>query len=503
MPASWRRVLFVLLPIIAAMLLESAIRFLSYRQPEFTVYLSVHGQLFAEMLPFFVAHYLAWRIQGRLKLLIWLIGFVGYPLLATMLAHHSSGFAQWHLLGMQGYCLAAAASVLWFIHRLSGRVIQSRESWLSRLLSLDAMVGLCLLIWSFTWAGIFLHTDNPMVNQPLELIIDFAQIVAELPLFWHYFWQFASLAVALFGVYWFNRYVLIRRLLAMHGVVPFLAGALVFILLVSAPVCAALLNLPLNRVTDFTLIPSGNGNPFDAFNYQMTFWLLAFSSPIILAFERKSQDARLADIARQKTRTELQLLQQQVNPHFLFNTLNNLYALCLEKSSQAPDMVEKLASLLRYTVYQGQSELVTLSDEISYLQDYLALQKLRHTDNCRFNCAWPSDNLQRKIPPLLLITVLENAFKHGIEKAAQPCELNMSITLNGNRLCFACDNPVAKARANTLLHTTEQVTGDSGGMGLDNLRRRLALQFGGRHSLRSEQVGDRWVTRLEMELAAC
>ncbi|MCP4929194.1 MAG: histidine kinase, partial [Gammaproteobacteria bacterium] len=206
------------------------------------------------------------------------------------------------------------------------------------------------------------------------MIIDFNLIVEQLPLFMHYFWQFSLMALVLFGVYWFNRYVLIRRLLAMHGLIPFLAGGLIFILLFSTPISALLLLMPLNNVTDFTLLPSENHNPFDPFNSQMTFWLLMFSTPIILAFERKSQDARVADIARRQTRTELQMLQQQVNPHFLFNTLNNLYALCLERSPQAPDMVEKLAGLLRYTVYQGQKEQVSLVDDVRYLQDYLALQ---------------------------------------------------------------------------------------------------------------------------------
>ncbi|NVK54311.1 MAG: histidine kinase [Alteromonadaceae bacterium] len=502
MPVNWRGRLLVLLPIIAATLLESVIRFFSYHQPESDVYVAVHLQLLAEMLPFFIAHYLAWRVKGRRTLIFWLSGFVGYPLLITMLAQHNSYFKSWHLLGIQGFCLAAGASLLWFSHQLSGRILQGRQNWLSRLLSLDTMVGLCLLIWTFTWAGVFLHTDDPMVNQPLELIIDFAQIVNEFGMFWHYFWQFGCLAVTLFGVYWFNRYVLIRRLLAKHGVIPFLAGAMVFILAMSAPVCAVLLYLPVNNVAEFTLLPSGNRNPFDPFNYQMTFWCLAFSSPIILAFERKSQDARLADIARQKTRTELQLLQQQVNPHFLFNTLNNVYALCLEKSSQAPEMVEKLASLLRYTVYQGQSEQVLISDEITYLQDYLALQKIRHTDNCRFNCQWPDDTQQQTIPPLLLIIVLENAFKHGIEKVAQPCELNLVIKLEGNQLVFECDNPIAETVASSTLSEEALVTGDAGGMGLDNLRRRLKLQFNGRHRLYSAQRGDRWETRLEMELSA-
>lgn len=485
-----------LLPIFAALLLEASIRFVSYQQPQAGVYLAIHAQLLLEMLPFFVGHYLAWKLAGKQALLVWTAGFIGYPLLSNILAHTNSAYGQWQLLEIQGVLLGIGASVLWFIHHFYGRVKQGPRRWLSHLLSLDTMVALCLFIWSFTMAGVFLYTKDPMVNQPLQMIIDLGQVASELPLFMHYFWQFSLMALVLFGVYGFNRYVLIRHLLAVHGLLPFLAGGLVFILLFSAPVSALLLLMPLNNIVEFTLIASENHNPFDPFNYQFTFWLLVFSTPIILAFERKSQDARLADIARRQTRTELQLLQQQVNPHFLFNTLNNLYALCLERSPQAPDMVEKLAGLLRYTVYQGQKEQVSLADDIHYLQDYLALQSLRFTGDCQFHCAWPEHPERWQLPPLLLIILLENAFKHGIEKAAKPCELKLTLTLNNNLLIFECENPVVQ---------DEHSQPDKGnsGLGLENLQRRLSLQFANRHELISEQRGATWYTRLQMELAPC
>lgn len=491
----------LLMPIFAAVLLEAFMRYQSYRITDVGLLFRTHGQLLLEMLPYFFAHYLAWHGRTLKALSVWLLGFVVYPLFITILANSNHAFNTWHLLGMQGFLFAGCASGLWFLHRWVGRMSHGPKSWLAALLSLDTMVAVSLVIWTFMTAGIFLHNENPMVNQPLAMIIDFAQIIEEFTLFAQYFWQLSMMALALFFVYWFNRYVLIRRLLAVQGVIPFLVGGLAFILIVSAPISSLLLLLPLNNVADFTLIPSENHNPLDPFNYQLTFWLLVFSTPIILAFERKTQDARLADIARQQTRTELQLLQQQVNPHFLFNTLNNLYALCLEKSPQAPDMVEKLAGLLRYTVYQGQKEHVLLSDDIGYLQDYLALQQLRYTEDCQFHCRWPEHAEQVEIPPLLLIIIVENAFKHGIEKARKPCELRLHIELIDNTLALECVNPLP-------LTTEAEVTTSSllehdkaeGGLGLDNLKRRLALQFANKHSLVSEARDNTWYTRLEMEL---
>ena len=144
----------LLLPIFAALLLEAAIRFLSYQQPDATTYLAVHGQLLVEMLPFFVCHYLASTLSGRPALLIWLSGFIGYPLLSNILAHTIHAYGQWLLLEMQGVVLAIVASVLWFIHKFYGQVKQGPRSWIAHLLSLDFMVALSLFLWAFTMAAV-------------------------------------------------------------------------------------------------------------------------------------------------------------------------------------------------------------------------------------------------------------------------------------------------------------------------------------------------------------
>ena len=123
MMVNLRKKSLVLLPIFAALLLEAAIRFLSYQQPDATTYLAVHVQLLVGMLPFFMCHYLAATRPGRGALLIWLGGFIGYPLLSNILAHtNPSAYGQWQLLEIQGVLLGIGASVLWFIHHFYGRV---------------------------------------------------------------------------------------------------------------------------------------------------------------------------------------------------------------------------------------------------------------------------------------------------------------------------------------------------------------------------------------------
>ena len=164
------------------------------------------------------------------------------------------------------------------------------------------------------------------------------------------------------------------------------------------------------------------------------FFFLSVSTPIILAFERQQQHNKLNVIAKQQTETELTLLQQQINPHFLFNTLNNLYALTLTKSDNAPQLVMQLANLLRYTVYEGQKQQVFLTQEINYLKDFIELQQIRSGDKCQFNLVWPSNPGKLKIAPLLLIIILENAIKHGVEPTSQQTEISFELSVSSNTL---------------------------------------------------------------------
>jgi LytS/YehU family sensor histidine kinase len=340
-------------------------------------------------------------------------------------------------------------------------------------------------------AGIFVYTPDPMLNQPLQPIIDFALIAEHFGLFLGYLSQFLCLAALLAALYCNIRYLLIRQLLAKHGLIAFVLGALCHILVLTPLFCQLALYLPLN-INALTLIPSGDHNIFSPINYQISFLLLAICVPLILAFERQQQDKAMADIARQQIRTELQLLQQQINPHFLFNTLNNLYALSLNKSDDAPELLRQLADLLHYTVYQGQQSLVPLDAEIDYLKNYLALQQLRSNHKNSLHCVWPSGVENWQIPPLLLIIPIENMYKHAAERMQQACEMFINLDIIGHTLRLRCHNSLAP-----------NFVGHPQGIGLENLQRRLTLLFPGRHILRSEKVGEQWHTHMELALSPC
>ena len=250
--------------------------------------------------------------------------------------------------------------------------------------------------------------------------------------------------------------------------------------------------MPIN-VPEQTLLPSEDHNPFAPMNYQVVFWILVFSTPVILAFERQQQGKVLAQAASERTQTELQLLQQQINPHFLFNTLNNLYALTLEKSDKAPEMVLKLSELLRYTTYEGQKEQVPLVQELEYLKNYIELQNLRFAEQFELQFDFPADQKSWTIPPLLLIILVENAFKHGVEKVEGKSELSINIRIDDQKLTMDCTNTLPS-----------NYCVNDGGLGLANLKRRLFLLQPKSAQLSTKIVGgNRWQSHLELELTKC
>ena len=480
-----------LLPLLAAILLEAHIRFLSLRLSSTPLYLQINLQLLLVCLPFLIAHAIAFQQPLRLALMSWLLGFIAYPILIYALGVLLPQFAQWHYLAPQGWALCTAASLTWLI---SQRVVTQpslNSKRLSSLISLDNVVLLTLLGWCFLMAGVLNTHEDPLLNQPFNLIFDPSKVVSQFGQFITYFWQLGVYTAIVYGLYLFNRYFLIRHLLAVHGVFLFVAVCVIVMLVLTPLLIAAVLSLPINDLPHgvANLTPSGDQNIFSKFNYQFMLLFLVISTPIILAFERQQQHSKLNEVAKQQTQTELKLLQQQVNPHFLFNTLNNLYALTLTKSEQAPQLVLHLADLLRYTVHEGQKPSVLLAKELDYLKNFIELQKIRSANKCKFNLVWPHNCDDLKITPLLLIIIVENAIKHGVEPASDKTHVSIKITINDNVLTLYCTNPIPA-----------RVVKKEHGMGLANLQKRLQLLYPNKHSLITHKQDAMWQTTLTLEL---
>jgi sensor histidine kinase YesM len=485
-----RSLLYLNLPLLCAVLLEAHIHFISLQGNNGSVYLQITLQLIIESFPFFIAHHLAHNAPRIRGVLIWSLGFICYPLLSLLIIAQSATFELWSLLSIQGWMFAVTASAAWFInHALKVHDKTRVMQFISRLLSLNIVITLLLVGWATVMAGVFNSNQDSNDNPSLSVIIDITNIFAEFGQFIDYLWQFLVVAAVIGSVYAINRYGLIRQVLAKNGVLAFIAGVLICIIIVTPIFATLVLWLPLNT-PNVTLFPSSLHQAFALANYQFMFWLLAISTPLILVFERQQQDTAITQISLQKTHTELKLLQQQINPHFLFNTLNNLYALTLTKSDDAPNLVMKLSNLLRYTVYEGQKEQVSLAQEVTYLQGYIALQLIRSHDKCTLDLKWPEHDEKFTLPPLLIIMLLENAFKYGVEPTIEKSHILFHMQLSKNILTVVCENPI-------FANKREKASG----LGLENLSRRLTLLYPGKHTISSGQVNELWRAKMTLELS--
>ena len=208
----------------------------------------------------------------------------------------------------------------------------------------------------------------------------------------------------------------------------------------------------------------------------------------------------LQNLEEQKTAAELALLKTQINPHFFFNTLNNLYYLTVQNSEKAPTMILQLSDMMRYTIYEGQKQTVSITDEIEYLKNYIELQKIRYQKNVEINFSvgqnMNTENSQ--IAPLLFIILLENAFKHGVETLRENAFLTVQLDLihikNQKELTFYIENNFDSEENNELPKKTEQ------GIGLQNLKRRLEFLYPQKYALEIEKKETIYSAKLKIQI---
>ncbi|MDX1942489.1 MAG: sensor histidine kinase [Saprospiraceae bacterium] len=204
---------------------------------------------------------------------------------------------------------------------------------------------------------------------------------------------------------------------------------------------------------------------------------LILSIPIKYAFEFNRLQARQQQMANAQLEAEMKLLKMQLHPHFMFNTLNNLYYLTQIKSNTAPEIVEKLSDLMRYILEKNDSNRVALRDEINFMQAYMDLEKIRvpHLD-LTFHVTGNIENVQ--IPPLLVLPLLENVFKHGVDKNSKFNKIIVSLNVQDDKMEIITVNQ---------LRTSSK---PSNRVGLANLRKRLNLLYEDNFTLQTEVQTD-------------
>lgn len=315
-------------------------------------------------------------------------------------------------------------------------------------------IAIHCLSWGlvFAWVIYFLHSNNALT---IGKVADSCM----------------GLILMMF-IFYFNWYVLIPSYLAKNHI-------LLYIIFVIATLCAvALVQSPL----DYYIFPEYNQNmtalytPERLIQYMLSGLVVVFiSSALKVTGNYIRNERRNKVLENQKLATELAFLKSQVNPHFLFNTLNNIYSLAYKQSPETPDAIMKLSLLMRYMLYESNDDMVSLKKEVEHLHNFIDLQKLRLREHTiiRFNIEGELEGKQ--IAPMLLMTLVENAFKHGL---VSKNEIGISINLKvyTNSLIFS-----------TINNTSSHKQRGFGGIGLENMKQRLRLLYPGRHKLAFEE----------------
>lgn len=207
-----------------------------------------------------------------------------------------------------------------------------------------------------------------------------------------------------------------------------------------------------------------------------------------------AQKNQTVEAEKQKTAAELKLLKTQLHPHFLFNTLNNIYSHTLELSEKTPDIVLKLKGLLHFMIFESQSANIPLTREIELLQNYIALEQLRYGERLKVSVSIFGEIDKYQIAPLLLLPFFENAFKHGTSRQTDRCFIDFNLAMEGPVMQVELKNSIDQ-------HEEGQIS-KYGGMGLQNVKRRLELLYKDKYHLETRILEGVFIVKLGLSLEA-
>lgn len=230
----------------------------------------------------------------------------------------------------------------------------------------------------------------------------------------------------------------------------------------------------------------------------LCFILFGLSSGMLIKLIKSYQDLQLMDarLAADKSRAELKALQAQLSPHFLFNTLNNLYGLSIARPEKLPDLILKLSNLLHYSVYGAKELLVPLKDELAYIQHYIDFERIRMDNRLVLEVDLEQGRQSAvQIAPLLLIVLVENAFKHARESIGEELFIGIQLRMQRGELVFYVENTCSATEPAGIVGGKE-----SGGFGLANLRERLELIYPGKHILQVQPFNGRFRAELRLKI---
>ena len=222
-------------------------------------------------------------------------------------------------------------------------------------------------------------------------------------------------------------------------------------------------------------------------------YVIGFVTSIKLVIDWIKQRDLLNYTNKMLLENELKYLRSQIQPHFFFNTLNNLYSLTIDKSEKAPDLILKLSDLMKYFLYETGKDYQTLKNEIAHIKDYIEIERLRYDETLKIDFNIEGEIKQTMIKPLLLIPLVENAFKHGARNSEKNPYININLIVTKSLINFKVEN--------SFKNPTKKIKQQIGGIGLSNVKKRLELNYGkGNYELNTFNEKNKYIAELKVSL---
>lgn len=309
-----------------------------------------------------------------------------------------------------------------------------------------------------------------LLYQPSEIVLPYQLWIKQL-----------LFAIMVAGAYYTNAIILVPRFLLSNRIAAYWAFIILMI------VAILFINDLVDKQFGLRLLmdeafhhasPSkrhGHFNPDEIFGSFILALILGISTSITTIQKWQADKQHNQLLKEEKTSSELAFLKAQINPHFFFNTLNNIYALTYEDAETSRKAILELSRMMRYLLYDTKQEYTQLSDEINFLKGYIELMRLRLTANVTMTFDYPEHIPSVLVAPMLFLPFIENAFKHGIS-VNEPSEILIKIIQDDKDLRLYVKNYIVKFQKNA-------VTEEYGGIGLENTQRRLELLYPGKHHL--------------------
>jgi len=282
-------------------------------------------------------------------------------------------------------------------------------------------------------------------------------------------------------------YIAVPKLL-LQGKYPLFLAAIISWLAIGWYLSVYFLKYISAPVLDLMDMPQGDDYAWQCFLCVVT--TAACFSSLSLGKQWLLKQREFLQAQQEKITAELQLLKAQVHPHFLFNTLNNIYSFSLEGSPKTPELILKLSSLLSYMLYDCKAEEVRLEKEVEIMKDYIDLEKERYGNTIEISWNVEGDIRDNYISPLLMLPFLENAFKHGASEQIEKPWLGVDISVANNLLKFKITNS-----------KNEYIPHSSNGIGINNVKKRLEFLYPGKHELKINDEGDFFAVSLMIKLS--